>query len=199
MSHLAHNASSAVASRFRHEPREHDLRLVVDARDSPPETRSGFKKRHTLEGLLQVYHESQWGTVCDDRWTFLDAEVACKQLGFSGADAARLADSTHLLDDAWSSTVPIWMDNVKCSGSEAKLASCAFRGWRESNCNHFEDVVLRCKGSELETTVGLAKTFLIVSTVLSLAALASAILVLVRVQRQLQRCLLYTSPSPRDS
>ena len=140
------------------------------------------KRRRTLEGVLQIFHNGQWGTVCNDKWTFYNAEVACRQLGFSGADVA-IANDPRYIGDAWSRHEPIWMDNVKCSGSEARLADCPFRGWGEENCNHFEDVAIKCKGSELETTVTIATTFFCVATALSIAALSTVLAVLVVVRR----------------
>ena len=36
------------------------------------------------EGILEVFHNGEWGTICDDYWTDDEAEVACRQLGFAG-------------------------------------------------------------------------------------------------------------------
>jgi hypothetical protein len=79
-----------------------------------------------------------------------DANVACRQLGFGEArdPIVKQRDFKDFYTYAnwweWEYNAeagePIWMDNVRCSGTEAKLADCAHSGWGVENCGHYEDV-----------------------------------------------------------
>ncbi|XP_068704797.1 uncharacterized protein [Montipora foliosa] len=89
-------------------------------------------------GRVEVYHDGQWGTVCDDSWDTNDARVACRQLGFSGA--IRQYQSAYYGQGSG----PIWLDNVDCAGGEASLSSCNHNGWEIHNCFHDEDASVVC-------------------------------------------------------
>lgn len=58
---------------------EGDLRLVNN---------NGTDTTSSGEGLVQIYHNNKWDGVCDDYWELRSANVACRQLGYSGAEEA---------------------------------------------------------------------------------------------------------------
>ncbi|KAH0624353.1 hypothetical protein JD844_031747 [Phrynosoma platyrhinos] len=90
------------------------------------------------EGRVEVYHNGGWGCVCDDGWTGINAQVACRQLGFSGP--ARLASEGEFA----SGQGFILLDDVACTGTEQSLFDCPHSNWGQHDCSHEEDVGVHC-------------------------------------------------------
>ena len=93
-------------------------------------------------GLVQVFHNGEWGHVCDDGWDIRDARVVCRQLGF--ADAEKIIVGGRLMADA---SQKIWLDNVECKGSESSIYSCLHTGWGVHNCRDSEIAGVNCKNT----------------------------------------------------
>ncbi|CAM4702133.1 unnamed protein product, partial [Caretta caretta] len=92
-------------------------------------------------GRVEVFHNQQWGTVCDDNWDLTEARVVCRQLGCGTALSA--PGRAHF--GRGSDT--IWLDEVNCTGTEAALSECRAKSWGDHNCHHGEDAGVVCSDS----------------------------------------------------
>ncbi|XP_072046233.1 scavenger receptor cysteine-rich domain-containing group B protein-like [Amphiura filiformis] len=97
---------------------------------------------NVYEGRIEILHDGEWGTVCDNYWNANDGEVACRQLGY-GAKRATWKNARF-----GQGTGPIWFDRLRCYGTEESLDQCRRRGgvtnWGRHNCDHSDDASVRC-------------------------------------------------------
>lgn len=91
-------------------------------------------------GRVEVFHNGEWGTVCDDNWSLVDAKVVCREVG-CGQELSALSRAAF-----GQGSGPIWLDEVTCAGLEAALSQCWDGSWGSHNCNHREDAGVECTG-----------------------------------------------------
>ncbi|XP_042298624.1 scavenger receptor cysteine-rich domain-containing group B protein isoform X2 [Sceloporus undulatus] len=94
--------------------------------------------RSRCQGRVEIFYNNTWGTVCDDDWDIVDANVVCRQLSCGRAIAMPATLSFG------QGRGPIFLDNVDCKGTEAALNECSSHGWGIHNCYHYEDVAVTC-------------------------------------------------------
>ncbi|MEE6483290.1 hypothetical protein FKM82_013495 [Ascaphus truei] len=95
----------------------------------------------SCNGRLEVHHNGEWGTVCDDQWDRLDSKVVCKELGCGSPKFIYNCDKFR------EGSGPIWLDEVNCTGREPSLSECKANAHGVHDCTHSEDVGVGCKGT----------------------------------------------------
>jgi len=93
--------------------------------------------RNPQEGLLEVYYNGIWGTVCRDYFNDAAAGVVCFTLGYG--HGGQVTNNRYSADSG-----QIWLDDVQCNGTEKSIADCQHSGWGNHNCGHGEEVSVSC-------------------------------------------------------
>eukprot|EP00057_Strongylocentrotus_purpuratus_P018677 XP_011673151.1 PREDICTED: scavenger receptor cysteine-rich domain superfamily protein-like [Strongylocentrotus purpuratus] len=88
------------------------------------------------EGRLEIFHDNQWGSICDTNWFGDDATVACRQMG--------LGNVKYAYQDYGQGQGPVHLDDVECSGTEMYITTCQKGDWGVNNCGHDSDVGMSC-------------------------------------------------------
>ncbi|XP_052860000.1 uncharacterized protein LOC128267239 [Anopheles cruzii] len=115
----------------------------ADGSDEAPEyCKAPLKMRlmggpNDREGRVEINYHGTWGTVCDDDFGVHEARVICRQLGFNGTAEVRKSVYPPGIGQ-------IWLDQVACNGTEKSIDDCVHFEWGGHNCDHTEDVGVRC-------------------------------------------------------
>ena len=75
---------------------------------------------NNLQGRVEVRLSGNWGQVCGDGFSSVDAGVVCRELGYDGNGG--LETGQHGIGK-----FDIVIGQVSCSGSESSILDCPYR------------------------------------------------------------------------
>ncbi|XP_063448443.1 neurotrypsin-like [Mytilus trossulus] len=90
-------------------------------------------------GRIEIFHNGEWGTVCDTSFNAAHATVICRMLGYNNSDASIL--KTPVISQGKGK---IFFENINCLGQEMDIEDCTFSNWENSHCNHANDIGIDC-------------------------------------------------------
>ena len=96
------------------------------------------------EGRVELCLDGEWGTICDNFWSNLDAAVVCTQLTHGPTDSESFNGAYF-----GQGTGPIHLDRLFCSGDEERLTDCIHAPVLPRQCGHDQDVGVRCSGKAI--------------------------------------------------
>ncbi|KAL7644494.1 UNVERIFIED_CONTAM: hypothetical protein RMT77_005326 [Armadillidium vulgare] len=113
-------------------PFSHQIRLV------------GGKGPH--EGNVQVLLKGRWGFICDDGFAWNEADLICKELGFS--KSVKFTRNNHFGKNSksWLRSSPLyWFSGLNCSSPAANILECTSNGIGHHECSPIEIAGVICR------------------------------------------------------
>lgn len=98
-------------------------------------------------GRLDVFLNNHWGPVCGEGVSTDVANVACKQMGFSGVGPTVHKSCSSVAGHNFCSPMVPHASEFSCGGGELNIMSCAFEQGLDVFCAPTEAVVLSCVGT----------------------------------------------------
>ncbi|XP_051976517.1 deleted in malignant brain tumors 1 protein-like [Xyrauchen texanus] len=95
----------------------------------------------SCSGRVEVLHDGQWGTVCDNGWDWNDATVACREMGCG--DVIDTKSGAYFGQGSG----PVWLSDLQCYNNQYSLRNCKSNGWGQNSCGHEKDAGVICKPS----------------------------------------------------
>ncbi|XP_030832190.1 scavenger receptor cysteine-rich type 1 protein M130-like [Strongylocentrotus purpuratus] len=129
------------------------------------------------EGRVEIYHDNEWGTICDSRWDDDDAAVVCRQVGFPTDHATAVSDAYFGRGSG-----RIVLENIRCFGTESSLSSCLSSDWYPRFCLHFDDAGVICGQTESRST-GISSVLIGFLSFAGLVMLIVLVAIIIRIKR----------------
>ncbi len=104
------------------------------------------------KGTVELCLEGVWGSICHAGWNTNEANVVCKQLGFSSAGNTPLFAAFY-----GQSSGPIFITNVNCGGTESYLIDCPV-GLSLATCTHFQDAAVSCNPKCMSISINMCES-----------------------------------------
>jgi len=92
-----------------------------------------------IQGHVEIFHSATWGTICDDHFNNNGARVLCRMMNYADGEYNSVYRQSSLTPSS-----KIWLDDVRCSGTESDINDCPRSAWGSHNCGHSEDIAIRC-------------------------------------------------------
>ena len=104
-----------------------------------------------LEGRVEVQFYDGWGGICDTDWSIEDGHVACKQLGYEGAE--EVFSGSHF----GSGGNQLILEGLRCHGNESQIVLCPHLGFLYASpaCDGGREVGVRCRATQGKLMWGL--------------------------------------------
>ena len=101
-------------------------------------SKEGTSEKRISEGKVKIFEKGEWGTICAKDWTKDNADVTCKDLGFSSGAIENLTTNSTGNETAVSKV-------YRCTGEEDYMIECPRSKKIKSTCASNEVASVRCK------------------------------------------------------